>query len=404
MSKRLNVAGCVIACIVLILLACSPDLVAKGLVGGNGTSSTSPTSIAAQLPSALATSAIAPTAVATGGAPTESTVTAVPTQTAAPVLPLRTDLPALALKDWPRPANDNGRCIHFLPQPYYSVRDFEIQIPRMKDLQMRWVLALYADENQLRLAAAQFKAAGIIPVWRRMLRADQHYYDWLRDIQILKDAGLPPYFQLFNEPGNPDEWGSGKQADISQWADNFIGTAKDLYNAGGYVGLQVTDPEELRLVISRIKAMQGERMFQRFFFVPHAYGLNHPPTYVEDENAVLGFRYFADVFQQELGFVPPFIVGEGGWKIGEEEDNRFPKLDDKLLAQFYVQLFNWFRPPGILSDGKPLPDYLFAFCPWLIASSTTSGSWYDSFEGERTQTIQAVTKMGTFNRKFSWDK
>lgn len=413
MSKRLNVAGSVIACIVVLLLACSPDLVVKGLIGGNGTSTVVVTTRVAEVATTTPTSTVAPTATLTVASPTGAQPTAVPTaattpspavtNTPAPVLPLRTDLPALALRDWPRPTNDNGRCIHFMPQPYYSQRDFDIQLPRMVDLQMRWTLALYGDENQLRLAAGQFKAAGIVPVWRRMLRADQHYYDWPRDIQILTAAGLPPYFQLFNEPGNPDEWG-GKDPNFSQWVDNFIGTAKDLYNAGGYVGLQVTDPDELRTVIDRIKAVKGERLFQRMFFVPHSYALNHPPTYTEDENSVLGFRMFADIFQEQVGFVPPFIVGEGGWKIGEQQDDRFPKLDDKLLAQYYVQLFNWFRPPGTLSDGKPLPDYLFAFCPWLLASGTTAGSWYDSFEGERTQTIQAVTKMGTFNRKFSWNK
>jgi len=318
------------------------------------------------------------------------------------VLPLRDDLPALALRDFPRPANDNGRCIHFLPSGYYSARDFEIQIPRMKDLQMRWVLALYSDENQLRLAAPQFKAAGIVPVWRRLLRADQHYFDWARDIKILSDVGLPPYFQLYNEPANPDEWG-GHDVNMDAWYDSFAASAKDLYNAGGYVGVQVTDPGELRTIIETIKARKGDRLFGRMFFVPHAYALNHPPNYAEDENAVLGFEMFADVFQQELGFVPPFIVGEGGWKIGEAQDNRFPKIDDALEAKYYVELFNWFRPGSKLSDGKPLPDYLFAFCPWLLAANTTAGAWYDGFEGERTTVIQAVTKMGTFTRKFSWD-
>ena len=79
-------------------------------------------------------------------------------------------------------------------------------------------------------------------------------------------------------------------------------------------------------------------------------------------------------------------------------------MDDALEAKYYVEMFNWFRPPGTLSNGEPLPDYLFAFCPWLLASNTTAGAWYDSFEGERTTVIQAVTKMGTFTRKFSWDK
>jgi hypothetical protein len=149
----------------------------------------------------------------------------------------------LALRDWPRPANDNGRCIHFMAdRVYYTPRDFEIQLPRLKDLQMRWVLVIYSDENQLRLAAPQFKAAGIVPVWRRYLRANNHYYAWDRDIQILKDNGLPPYFQIYNEPDNDAEW-DGQAVNRDQWVGNFVQTAKDVYNAGGFVGLQVLDPD-----------------------------------------------------------------------------------------------------------------------------------------------------------------
>ena len=402
MRKRTK-RGLVMAVLVVVaLLACSPQAVLVGLVGETPAQTSTleivqaPT--ATQIPdAATAIPSVRPTAASS------ATATASPANTPAPVLPVRDDLPALALRDWPRPANDNGRCIHFLPTGYYTQRDFDVQIPRMVDLQMRWVLAIYSDENQLSVAAQNFKKAGIVPVWRRLLQSYQHYYAWDRDIKILTDAGLPPYFQLYNEPDNPDEWG-GHTVDVNQWIDNFVTTAKDVYNAGGYVGLQVTDTDLLTKVLERIKAEKGERLFNRMFFVPHNYALNHPPNYVEDENAVLGFRMFVDVFQKEMGFVPPFIVGEGGWKIGDVQDNRFPKVDDALEAKYYVELFNWFRPGSKLSNGEPLPDYLFAFCPWLLAANTTSGAWYDGFEGERTSVIQAVTKMGTFTRKFSWDK
>lgn len=413
MKKRSNAVGVMIALTIIALLACSPQMVLQGLVSGMSTET--PNRLAQVSPSPLPTlfasfttlpsvTAVPSPSLAAQVVPSATSLPiATPAPTAAPVLPLRDDLPALALRDWPRPANDNGRCIHFLPTGYYSARDFEIQLPRMVDLQMRWTLALYSDENQLKLAAPKFKAAGIIPVWRRMLTANQKYYNWDRDIKILSDAGLPPYFQLYNEPGNPDEW-PDKEPNFDQWSDTFVTTAKDLYNAGGYVGLQVLDTDELRTVINKIKARKGDRIFQRMFFIPHAYALNHPPNYTEDEIGVLGFRMFADVFQKEVGFVPPFIVGEGGWKIGEAQDDRFPKIDDTTQPKYYVELFNWFRPPGKLSNGEPLPDYLFAFCPWLVAGQTTAGAWYDSFEGERTALIKAVTKMGTFTRKFSWDK
>ena len=391
----------VILALTIAGLACSPSLVLQGILGGSAT----PTRVAGVItipPTTVAPATLTPSVTAsrpiTPTAP--STPTIVPT--AAPVLPLRTDLPAMTLRDWPRPANDNGRCIHFLPTGYFSARDFEIQIPRMKDLQMRWVLAIYSDENQLRLAAPQFKAAGIIPVWRKYLRAYQRYYAWDRDIQIMKDAGLPPYIQIYNEPDTGEEW-DGREINRDQWIAYAVQTAKDVYNAGGFVGIQVLDEDWLLRLLQSIKAQKGERLFTRMFFVPHPYGLNHPPSYTEDENGVVGFRVFANVFQQETGFVPPFIAGEGGWKFKATDDNRFPIIDDKLHAQYHVQLFRWFLD-GKLSDGTPLPDYLFAFCPWILAGQMEGAAWYDSFEGERTKTIADVKKIPIFTRKFSWDK
>jgi len=276
-------------------------------------------------------------------------------------------------------------------------------LPRLKGLQVRWVLALYADENQLRLAATQFKAAGVVPIWRKAMRAYQRYYAWDRDIKILNEIGLPPYFQIYNEPDIEAEW-DGRAVNRDQWLEYFIQAAKDVYNAGGYVGMQVLDEEWLLLAIQKIKARQGERLFGRFFFIPHPYGLNHPPNYIEDDNGVLGYRIFADMFQKELGFVPPFIAGEGGWKFKATEDNRFPMVDDQLHAKYHVELFNWFLT-GKVSDGGALPDYLFAFCPWILAAEMEGAAWYDSFEGNRELTIAEVKKLPpAATRKFSWDK
>ena len=407
MRIRLNVVAAMGVLMTIALLACSPSVVLQGLMGESPTQTQVPTRVAfAATPSETST---LPTITVSPSTPTNTptpspiaTLDTAPSPTAPPVLQLRTDLPALALRDWPRPANDNGRCIHFLPTGYYTQRDFDIQIPRLKDLQMRWVLALYSDLNQLRLAATQFKAAGIVPIWRFSMRAYQRHYDWNQDVQILKEVGLPPYFQLYNEPDSGSEW-DGRDVNEAQWISNFVQTAKDVYNAGGYVGLQLLDPDWTRAVLREIKAEKGERIFGRMFFVPHSYALNHPPGYIEDENGVLGYRYYLDVFQQELGFIPPFIVGEGGWKYHATDDNRFPIIADQLHAQYHRELFDWFRI-GKVSDGQPLPDYLFAFCPWIMAGQLEGAAWYDSFEGDRTLTISEVKKIPIFTRKFSWDK
>ncbi len=136
--------------------------------------------------------------------------------------------------------------------------------------------------------------------------------------------------------------------------------------------------------------------------MPHPYGLNHPPSYQEDLNAALGFLQFARVFEEEIGFVPPMIAGEGGWKYGASDDDRFPSIDDQLHRDYHAEVFNWFRG-GTLSNGEPLPDYLFAFCPWLLSSKMDDSAWFDSFAGDRVLTIEAVTDIPSFTRRFSWD-
>ncbi|MGE5139662.1 MAG: hypothetical protein ACM3JD_09385 [Rudaea sp.] len=353
--------------------------------------------------SATRTHAPAPPPQATD-LPTE-TAAITPTATITPTpppLPLRDDLPPLTLKDWPRPENDNGLGIHFIATGYYDAAELDREIARMQSLHLKWALVLYADENHLQLAATKFKAAGITVVWRKTLRPFQRYLSWGRDIDILNRIGMPPYMQLYNEPELPFEW-ENQPVDPDLYMENLLQAAKDVYNAGGYPGIQFLDDDNLRQFITQIYARQGEPLFHRMFFVAHAYGLNHPPDYAQDSNGVLGFVIFAQIMQRRLGFIPPIIVGEGGWKVGSQEDTRFPPVDETRHRDYTLAVFNWFRT-GVMSNGNPLPDYLFAFCPWMLAGSDEAGAWYDAFNGNRTLTIAAVQAIPAFVRKFSWQR
>lgn len=337
-----------------------------------------------------------------GATATQETPSPSATPTVPPPLPLRDDLPPMTLKDWPRPENDNGLGIHFIVSGYYDAAELDKQIARVQSLHLKWVLVLYADENQLALAADKFKAAGITVVWRKTLSPYQRYSSWGRDIDILNKAGMPPYMQLYNEPELPAEWGD-QPINTTQFLGNLLQAAKDVYNAGGYPGLQFLDQDSLREFITQVYARKGDALFRRMFFVAHSYGLNHPPDYTQDTEGVLGFVSFAQIMQRRLGFIPPIIVGEGGWKIDSAEDNRYPVVDDTLHRDYTIAVFNWFRTSK-LSSSSPLPDYLFAFCPWMLAGAREAGAWYDSFNGDRLLTIQAVQQMPPFVRKFSWDK
>jgi hypothetical protein len=316
------------------------------------------------------------------------------------------DLPPMSLQDFPRPPEDNGLCIHFLAKAYYDDPELDLNVWRMKDMRMKWALALYADEQQLAKAATRFRDAGIFVVWRKYARPYKPIFGLADDVRYLQSIGMPPYLQLYNEPNLPAEW-DNRPIDKQLFLNNLIRAMADVYNAGGYVGLQFVDEEWLVAALREVKARGGEAIFKRMFFIPHPYGLNHPPNYTADSNSVLGFRYYADIFQREIGFVPPMIAGEGGWKWNATNDSNYPTVDAERHAQYHKELFLWFKT-GVLSDGQPLPDYLFAFCPWLLAGTKEGkmddSAWYDSYVGNHEQTIAAVKSIAPFRRKFSWDE
>lgn len=353
----------------------------------------------------VATSTASPTATRPSATPTATVLPATatpagPTATPTPAPLVLRDWPAIPLREWPRPARDNGLGMHFLPKQYYDDAELQYGIDRLNELGVRWATVLYGDEKYLEKAALKFKAAGIMVVWRAPLRAYQQYYDWERDINVLRKVGMPPYFQVYNEPELAEEWDK-RPIDRAQYLGNFVQAARDIYNAGGYVGLQFLDPGWMTDALNLLKQRKGEAIFGRMFFVAHPYGLNHPPEYQQGLHDVLSFLVFADLFKKQIGFVPPFIAGEGGWKYKATDDAQYPMVDEVRHRDYHLAVFNWFKT-GKLSNGQPLPDYLLAFNVWILYGSDAA-AWFDSFEGTRTLTINAVKAMSGFVRKYSWD-
>src|SRR3990172_6954573 len=112
----------------------------------------------------------------------------------------------------------------------------------------------------LRIAAPRFRDAGIMVVWRRMLRASDRYYDWGRDIGILAEYGLPPYMQIYNEPNLPVEWDEDSDSELEDYLENFLHAAQDVYNAGGYVGIQQVREDWLAATLDALERHSGERV------------------------------------------------------------------------------------------------------------------------------------------------
>lgn len=302
------------------------------------------------------------------------------------------------LQTWPRPPHDNGRCMHYLKAPTTDPYEAWRNIERLQRMGVRWVLVNYYGHEQLTHLAPIFAKTDMMVIWRTFVRPYENYPDWAADVAFIRALGLPPYFQLYNEPSHPQEW-DGHEIDQALYLDNLVEAYRAVYAAGGLVGLQHLEPAWLQATLERLKA-EGVA-FDRLFYVPHPYGLNHPPAFDEDRFGVLGYQAFADILEAELGFVPMMVAGEGGWLYGDGIDTRYPAIDDTLHREYHVALFEWFSS-GTLSNGDPLPDYLFAFCPWLISDVSDPAAWFDSPSGDRTLTLEGIAEMPLIERRFAW--
>ena len=316
----------------------------------------------------------------------------------------------MRLDEYPRPADDNGIGIHFGLDLRQTSLDAYTQ--KMIELRVKWCLVPHQDVVQLERAAMVIGSAGIIPVSRWTCQIDQNILDFERFVKVYKNLNLPAYIQIFNEPSEEREWRDGvpkPRAFVARWCDHAVRVAE----AGGFPGLQVLNPAELRMILTELKTRRAMDVIDRMWFCPHPYGANHPPDYpydkrnqydhpgatlLTDELTVLQFLEYAPIFETEIGFIPPFIAGEGGWQFRNGEDGRYAKIDDKLHARYHAALFDWFRI-DLLSNGDPLPNYLFAFCPWILFGYETD-AWYSQTTGTRQETIDSITAIPKFVRKF----
>ena len=328
-----------------------------------------------------------------------------------PVSPLR------PLSDWPRPSGDNGWGLHFLPLAAFDEFTLDLFIYHMLELDLRWVTVYYENEPSLRLAAEKFRDAGMMVVWRPKVRPYEPYPAHLieRDLTILRQAGMPPYIQLFNEPTLGQEW-DGRPYDWNLYLRHFLDAADATYATGGYIGVQDIDPDSLARLLDVVKE-QKPYLLPEMFFIPHCYGSNHPPDYpydvlnqatfgttIEDDHnaSVLCFLKYADVWQDIVGFIPPMIMSESGWASNTMEDDRYPRISLEDHRDYHLAMFDWF-PSGTLSNGQPLPDYLFAITPWLIGGAGQmqfeENAWfYSKLTGSKYLTIEAIRNQPPFER------
>lgn len=349
------------------------------------------------------------------------------------------------LKDYPRPKDDNGIGIHFGLDVRENANRPNVSqgIEWLQQINAKWALLATQDWVQMGKAASKIWAAGVMPVCRNICRIDK-VVDWETGVKVLLDAGIPPYIQIFNEPGDTREWRG--HPNIHHFGGAWANAATQVYDSGGYPGMgAILGQDEWLAAFNAVKGINRMDIWNRAWFCVHNYGSNHPIDYpyddvnqkgtpasmdeyahshfslpigevnalrrssahpgatvMTDDTCVLRFLEYKEWMVESLGYCLPMIGGEGGWEWGSEEDHRYPKLGADEHASRTRQMFEWFSR-GVLSNGAPLPDELFSVAPWIMADWGADDWWYGVL-GTKQGTIDAVASIPHFMREFSWDQ
>ncbi|OQY84996.1 MAG: hypothetical protein B6D41_14880 [Chloroflexi bacterium UTCFX4] len=305
------------------------------------------------------------------------------------------------LASFKRPENDNGRGLHFVLDPSQS--NVEGYAPFLKQMQMKWAVVYAGDELQTtRVAEYLQKEFGIYSNMRVYASGEKPKAPdfWFKFAQRCVKMDIAPYIQIFNEPEDGREGFDNPEHFGRLW--NLRANA--VVEGGGYPGLQILAEEFLDAAVMTA----SDDVKKKMYFSLHNYGANHPPIYpypnqtvMQDDTAVLRFLAIAEWFKTRIGFVPPMIGGEGGWLYQNADDKTMSPVDAEKWTDWHYEMFEWFRS-GTISNGEPLPDYLFSVCPWLLyASNWYSDSWVNGLDADKKlKLIDKLANDAPFVRQF----
>lgn len=305
----------------------------------------------------------------------------------------------MKLKDFVKPALNNGLGIHW--RVGRELKCLESDVAFVNSLGIMWPLINGTINPQgpaspAEIVIRRLKDEGKMPIVRSDARINS-----LVDFGRVAERIVPitPWMQIYNEPANIQNWLTNRLPPNTRdyFRHRWIYQARKVAEAGGYPGLQC-DTTELDAIFPFLALSENADIVDRMWFCPHLYPISRPPWVWEDERCSLGFFDFAEVFKRNLGFIPPMIVGEGGWADGEA------KYNPTVMKEWYAWWLGGFQSGRWQIDEAEiwdLPDYLFAICPWILGSqygfSWTGNPVY-------SETIAWMKANHDYIRRFSWEE
>ena len=326
----------------------------------------------------------------------------------------------MRVEDFPRPANDNRRGIHWSASVYHpagSTVDF--WIAELKAMGIKWVKLLDDGGDSSLELCKRLLAAEIMPIVRIFRATPNPGAIGSREIDTIKRlvAEGVRYFETNNEPDLSAEWKDGYVP--PDWmnivVDNFIIDAESVIRLGGLPALPAlsigSKANLLELVVQKGRA---DLFSSGAWVAVHNYTLNHPLDYPydpvnqagapvsqeeydrlgpwawdsnsrtqinewraadknpgatldRDASCFLSFHLLDQTIVNLLGHKVPIISTEGGPVTGWRDDRRYPRVDPNTQAQWTVAI-NDFLQGGREINGLRCPDNYFTMCHWLIAN------------------------------------
>jgi hypothetical protein len=271
----------------------------------------------------------------------------------------------IPVEAFPRPNNDNGWGIHWIPTVKQDPGVVDHFINQVNGMHIKWVVFLNDGSNvgDNDYLVDRLVDSGIMPVMR-IYRDNIRPYDGDlgKMVAHYRDRGVI-YFQLYNEP-NANEENSQGFANPNQYAVAWASAARDVINNGGLPGIGALSPggayDHYTFLARTFQALKWNGdlgLLNRSWLSVHNY---HGTRSLDDEDGFLLFRKYEKIVQKHLERSMPMIGTEGGSYHPD------PEVEKDLLVAQYTYM-------------RGAEPYFFAFSHWLLANEV-GGSHDDSWE------------------------
>lgn len=343
----------------------------------------------------------------------------------------------MELHEYPRPANDTGIGIHWVPGYAAAVGMAPIRdtwLPELRALGVKWVKVYNHDGAQDFVEV--LLAEGFMPILRIYRPAPNPGRLGLREVVHIDSyvrLGVR-YFEFNSEPDRESEWKGGRLPPngLDLAAEDAIANMEVILERGGMPGVPAVSPGSTWDLVGKIVAKGRKDLFDGpVWQAVHNYARNRPLDYpydignqegaayterfyrtvaeevweenawrgrslaevnrlrldrctpgatIKDDHACwLAYEHFDALNRHHLGRSIPILATESGYLTGEDSDARYPATTPNLHLAQSLEACRVLM--GTSHRFPPAPDYFFCAAFMVIANTQLAGlnSWWERF-------------------------